>query len=93
VIALCPHCERSGTLIVTAAVTIGPVYVQGLSGAHLRVPDNVMAMLSCRHCGWRVEGRLENLSAVGTVVTTGQFVALEPPVVPLPPQTQELAPP
>jgi hypothetical protein len=94
VIALCPHCENAGTMVVTTATVLRPVYAnRDLAGAHVYLSNNAMSMLSCRLCGWRVEGQLEGAAVVGSILATGRFVATEAPVVPPAPERTELAPP
>lgn len=87
---ICPHCEVSGSLLLTTAVEISPVYVAHpehergprLAGARMRLHPQASAMLTCRLCGWRVGGQLSDADTVGSTLRAGHFQATEDPVVP-----------
>lgn len=87
-LAVCPYCESAGSMVMTTACTLNPIYA-GLAGptavsATIRLPDGVTCLLSCRRCGWRVHGRLNGPQLTGTTLTAGVFEPTEDPQIPPP---------
>jgi hypothetical protein len=80
---LCPHCEHSGTMTITTAVVVTPIYTSALlRGSKIRLMSDATAMLSCRNCAWRVAGRLYDATVDGSILTGGAFAPDDDPVVP-----------